>query len=354
MKKIFILILATFILLNIAYAEAINECKTDIYFGNGVWNEPEDAKESQEFLSLLVDLEIINGDPKLKAKYGEVKLQYNWGQGRMPDLLETYYQLKKSGQFGDTQFFTLVDILLKNAYVKAGIKLSKEAIETFMEVFTRGWEEGNVDEMWEKYYRESFKLSHQVLLVSHSQGGLFANRVYDKISPTGYKSYFANLQVASPASEVKALKGDYVTLSTDLTSVDPVVNFIPGSMSPNTSGDSGHEFIPAYLSQNDPLTKIIKNIKELLANLDTEPSQWITDQEFNKNTSSHRITVKHRFDSTVFMTEEVYPFAPSKKLYYVYGDIPGYVKGSCGGTEILVSWTGQRANEFYMLNNIQQ
>jgi|GEM_PF-3714481 len=27
------------------YAENINECKTDIYYGNGVWNEYEDAEK---------------------------------------------------------------------------------------------------------------------------------------------------------------------------------------------------------------------------------------------------------------------------------------------------------------------
>jgi len=35
MKNIFIII-AIFILLTAVHAESINECKTDIYFGNGV------------------------------------------------------------------------------------------------------------------------------------------------------------------------------------------------------------------------------------------------------------------------------------------------------------------------------
>lgn len=331
MKKIFILISLIFIFLNIAHAQTINECKTDIYFGNGVWNSPEQAEEGQEFL----DLAIIDGNPNLKAKYGEVKLQYNWGQGYMLDVLETYYQLKAAGQVNNYQFFTVIAILTRG---NPTLTISAVSSQALMEPLTRGWEQGNVNEMWQKYYNESFKLSHKVLLISHSQGGLFANRVHDIIAPTQYQNYFANLQVASPASVAKATKGDYVTLSTDLVSVDPIVNFIPGSMSPNASGDSGHEFISAYLSQADPLAKIVTKTKQLLTNLDSESSQWETDQEKAKGTKQYRITVKHRFDSSKTMNEDVYPFAPSKKLYPVNGE---YVKASCGGYLLEDTWVGQ-------------
>lgn len=352
MKKIFILILATLIFFNIAHAQNINECKTDIYFGNGVWNDSDDAKNGKEFLNLLVDLKIIDGDPKLQAKYGEVKLQYNWGQGTMLDVLETYYQLKAAGQVNNYQFFALMEILTGGNSVLA---IGAVATQSLMEPFTKGWEQGNVDEMWTKYYNESFKLSHKVLLVSHSQGGLFANRIYGQVASSGYEDYFSNLQVASPASEVKAQKNDYVTLSTDLDSFDPVVNFIPGSMSPNASGDSGHAFVSAYLSQVNPLTKIITNMKQLLSSLDSESSQWETKEEFNKGTITHNITAKHRFDTSIESIQNVYPFEQSKKLYYINkGTITGHVKASCGGTEISPSWTGQKENEFYLINNSQE
>jgi len=318
-----------------------------------VWNEAEDAQKSIKRLKeKVITPYIIKNDPKLQAKYGEVKLQYNWGQGAMLDVLETYYQLKVAGQVNNYQFYSVIAILTKGNPI---LTIGAVSTQLLMEPFTRSWEQGNVDEMWQKYYDESFKLSHKVLLVSHSQGNLFANRVYDNINPTEYKNYFANLQVASPASEVKASKGDYVTLSTDLSSFDPVINFIPGSMSPNASGESGHAFVSAYLSQADPLSKITTKMKQLLSNLDTEPSQWETDQELNKNTKEYRITVKHRFDSSIIAMNgiEVYPFAPSKKLYYVQGEfsenISGYVKASCGGYLLEDTWVGQVATEFKRL-----
>ncbi|MFK5938643.1 MAG: hypothetical protein QM497_09650 [Sulfurimonas sp.] len=339
------------------YAQNINECKTDIYFGNGVWNSAKDTESSmRELHERIINPFIIKNDPKLKAKYGQIKLQYNWGQGAMLDVLETYYQLKEAGQVSDYQFFAVIALLTKgNPTLTLGAVASKE----LMEPFTRGWEQGNVDDMWQKYYDESFKLSHKVLLISHSQGNLFANRVYDTINPTGYRDYFANLQIASPASEVKAPKGDYVTLSTDLTSFDPVINFIPSSMSPNASGKSGHALVSAYLSQADPLSKITTKTKQLLANLDTEPSQWELDNELNKGTKDYKITLKHRFDTTITSMQdvEVYPFNPSKKLYHVVDNTingNGWVKASCGGNEVFDSWITQKDGEAYLINNLEK
>ena len=296
MKYILKFILISSLFFTLLGADNINECKTDIYFGNGVWNkqfvsdceEDSAANCSQDTLNDLIESEIIKNDPKLKAKYGEVKLQYNWSYGDMMDLLETFYQLKETGQIGEEHFFTFVNYLIKTAdqdIKDEDIKALRQQIVNMIKIV----EENEVSGMLTKYYEESFKLSHKVLLISHSQGNLFANRVYDNINPTEYKNYFANLQVASPASEVKAEKGDYVTLSTDLTSADPVINFIPGSMSPNASGESGHAFVSAYLSQADSLSKITTKIQQLLTSLDAEPSQWETDQELNKNTKEYRI-----------------------------------------------------------------
>jgi hypothetical protein len=348
-KKIVILISIIFVFMNVVQAEIIDECRTDMYFGNGVWNEPEDVEDSVKKLKeKIITPYIVKNDPKLKIKYGEVKLAYNWGQGTMTDLLETFYQLKQAGQVTDKQFYKVISILTRKNKM---LTLSAIAAQKLMESFIKNWEPGNVNEMLYKFNTESFKPSHKVLLISHSQGNLFANRVYDTISPTGYQNYFANLQVASPASIVKAQKGDYVTLSTDFLKFDPVINGIPGSMLPNASGDSGHEFVSAYLSQTDPLTKIVTKTKQLLTRLDSEPSQWQTDQELRQGTIDQRITVKHRFDSSVLMNSEVYPFAPNMNLYQVNGE---WVKASCGGENILSTWSGQKNNEFYLIDNFEK
>ena len=65
------------------FALPIDECKTDIYFGNGVWNKQfsidgcvDDvaADCSRAELDNLIKKEIIKGNPALQAKYGKVKL----------------------------------------------------------------------------------------------------------------------------------------------------------------------------------------------------------------------------------------------------------------------------------------
>jgi len=308
-------------------AENINECKTDIYYGNGVWNEYEDAQKSQAKLQGVIERETIRYERPLQAKYGKTKLAYNTSFGKLIDVLEVYYQLKEAGQLEGVGFYTAIAALTINL---PHITLGAIATQKLSESLIQEEEESNVGVMWEKYYNESFKLGHRVLLVSHSQGNLFANRIHDTIAPTEYKRYFANVQVASPASEIKADeegKGSYVTLWGD-----PVINPIPGSMSPNANGDMGHAFVEAYLNQIDPYTKIINRIKSVLPTLDIELSQWNTDQKFEQNTCDYKITVNHRFDLAVEMPFEVYPFNVSKKLYQVNGE---WVKASCGGKNIL-------------------
>ena len=332
-----------------SHAENINECKTDIYYGNGVWNSSEDAKKSRRALEKrIVNKEIIKNDPLLKAKYGKVKLAYNWGQGRLFDVLETYYQLREAGQLDGVGFYAAIAVL---TMYRPDITISAYATQKLMEPFTKDWEQGNVDEMWQAYYRESFKLGHRVLLVSHSQGNLFANRIFDTIDPTEYKKYFANIQVASPASKVKADevgKGAHVTLWGD-----PIINPIPGSMSPNAQGSPGHAFVEAYLDQRDPYDKIVSRIKTTLPTLDAELTQWTTDQEFSKDTCDYRITVKHRFDPSIEMAEKVYPFNAAKKLYQAKNKAGAYeyVKATCGGTHILDEWSGKKDDECWMIDN---
>ncbi len=356
MKRIFFIIPLICIFYNFLYATKIDESKVDIYFGNGVWNTEDVAKINRDELQKVINKSIIKGDPKLKKKYGKVKLAYNWKKGKMEDLLETFYQLKENGQISEWLFFTLVDELI----AKVTSDLTNTALEKMRQKIVgmiTSDEESNTQEMIEKYNKESIKLGHRALLISHSQGNLFANRIYEQISPLGYQKYFANLQIASPANEVKAKKGDYVT-----GYIDPIINPIPGSMPSNANLDSpgGHKFIEAYLSSEDTYTKIIIKIQELLSKLDSEVSQWRVKEKLNKNTKEYRIKVKHKFDDTIKIDKEIYPFNIAKKIYPLPDpNFPEdkekfvYVKASEGGTKIIDAelnpWEDIKETEFYKL-----
>jgi len=333
MRKVIIFIVVIVGFSVSAFSLPVNECKTDIYFGNGVWNSSEQAKESVIALEeRIIKREIIKGDPVLKARYGKVKLQYNWGLGEMQDVLETYYQLKKEGQVNDLEFFMLMMIL-----TGGDVPLSTYATGVLMEAmpFVAEVEQANVNEMLTKYYKESFQYSHRVLLVSHSQGNLFANRVYDSIAPAGYKEYFANVQVASPASSVHASKGTYVT-----GSFDPVINPIPGSMESNADldGVGGHAFVDVYLDSRDTYTKIVRAMKTELNELEKAPSQWEISRQPSgcERCEDLTVQVKHRFDKSVRLDEEetVLPYNTDPNEYRLYQVGSQYVLASCGGTKV--------------------
>ncbi len=316
------------IFLTVTLFAAIDEYKTDIYFGNGVFNTSQQAEISRKKLQDIINKEIIKNDPKLKKKYGEVKLAYNWGEGKMNDVLETYYQLKAAGQVNNLEFFTVVYALTRGT-----LTLSAEATAALMASmpFYADDEQANVDEMLNQYYEESFSKSHRVLLVSHSQGNLFANRIYDSLTPKGYQDYFANLQVATPAASIHAPMSLYVTLF-----LDPIAT-IPNKLAPNVNGGAGHTFVGAYLGQQEPYDKIVQDIKILLPLLDKTSTQWQTKEELNKGTKDYRINVEHRFDPNITLDKDVYPFDPAQKLYQVPDRIgvPHYVKGGYGGDRIL-------------------
>jgi len=143
------------------------------------------------------------------------------------------------------EYFTLVSL----AY-GGNIPAATAALAKLMPLI-RYLEEKNVEQLVSDIYNNSLKHSHRVLLVSHSQGNLFANRIYDSLTPKEYQNYLANVQVASPASSVHAKMGTYIT-----GWIDPVINPISGSMPANADLDSpGHAFVSAYLASKDTYKK---------------------------------------------------------------------------------------------------
>jgi hypothetical protein len=116
--------------------------------------------------------------------------------------------------------------------------------------------------MIEEYKKRSVNQGDNILLFSHSQGNLFANRVYDvyfSTDPGGdmhYKYRFSNIQIATPADYVHPHTHDYITREDD-----DVISLVPGSLEPNIHGDflssdqctdshdqMHHTFVRSYLN----------------------------------------------------------------------------------------------------------
>jgi len=166
MKKLLFLLI-----LSITFIKAellkVDESKVDIYFGNGVKNTKKEASAGKDALEEIIQLYIIGEDSILQRKYGKLKLSYNWGLGDVNDLLETFYQLKEAGQMS---YYDIYDILSRATYSGlVGLALSPSVIAGLMARMPDigETEQKNIDKMLPKYYEESFKWSHCVLLVSH-------------------------------------------------------------------------------------------------------------------------------------------------------------------------------------------
>ncbi len=209
-------------------------CITDIYFGNGVWNTEEQAIENKIALTKLLLYKAENPlDLQKEGTEFVFKLAYNPSRGVREDLVETFWQLRESGQITDGYFMAVYAALATESGAEEFIAKLKKIIAEY---------NADVDSMFALYKRSSFDQKRNVLLVAHSQGNLFGNRMYTLMSDR-QKRKFRMVSVGTPADHV-AGDGPYVTLTGDF-----VIRPIPGSLPANADG-FGHTFVGAYLDEN--------------------------------------------------------------------------------------------------------
>jgi len=88
MKKLLLLFVLLFNPL-IAFAE-INECKTDVYFANGILTKQQSAIDNALLLEDAIKQKF--GIAYYTQKIGKVDYAYNQTQGFLPDGIETFLQ----------------------------------------------------------------------------------------------------------------------------------------------------------------------------------------------------------------------------------------------------------------------
>lgn len=234
MKKILLILLFTLTL----FANT-DSCKLDVYFGNGVWNDLDAVKVSRDELKIFMQ----QHNPQRFSIEDEgvtydFKYAHNETTGTIDDLIETFWQLHESGQVGDFYFAFVTRIL--NAvnvlsYEEVNYKDKMVVVAATYDV--------NTQKMLQKYNSESFSKKHNVLLVAHSQGNLFGNKIYELLN-NDERDKFRMVSIAMPANHIEGGE-DYVTLDLDL-----VIKAIPGSLASNASG-FGHTFVESYLNENN-------------------------------------------------------------------------------------------------------
>ena len=225
----------------------------DVYFGNGVWNDKYDAVESSKELKKFMK----DHNPQRFSGVDEgITYSFNYAHnnthGTLVDLIETYWQLYESGQISEGYFAFVARIL-------DGSVTEEQFLADLREIIAQS--DGDTNAMYAKYQSESFSQNHNVLLVSHSQGNLFANKIYT-ILEDKEKQHFRNVAIATPAERVFS-GGRYITLD-----ADPVIGAIPDSLPGNASG-FGHTFVDAYIDNDDSATKMSIAFDEAVELLDS-------------------------------------------------------------------------------------
>ena len=213
-------------------------CMTDIYFGNGVWNPDRDAVRKVQLRALKV-LMLERAPTRLnKSDQGKLfqwKLAYNPSYGKREDLIETFWQLKESGQITKGYFEWIFTLLNSDENTEPYQKL-QDIIRTYSD---------DAIYMFTLYETSSFKQKHNVLLVAHSQGNLFGNKMYTLMSDK-QKAKFRMVSVGTPADHVMkpGQTAPYVTVRNDY-----VINRIKGALPGNVDG-FGHTFIGTYIGSS--------------------------------------------------------------------------------------------------------
>lgn len=232
MKNIFILLLIV-----LSLHANTEPCKTDVYFGNGVWNTKDQAKDSMNDMFKFLKEEnpnyfsIADEDVTYSIKY-----MHNKPYGYIEDLIETYWQLYVNGQISEG-YFTFVTRVLNILDFNFDFQNKIKDIVNNYHL--------NLTEMYDKYREESFDLKHNVLLVAHSQGNLFGNQLYNTLS-VEEKKKFTMVSVGTPASHVlgntSSFNAPYTTLNGDY-----LIKSISNSL-PSNAGGLGHTFVDSYLA----------------------------------------------------------------------------------------------------------
>ena len=327
-------IISLFILLTVslfANTQKINECKTDLYYANGIM-----IKESKQEARKLWEnkaKELFSTNPQELKTIGKIDISYNVSQDFFSDLFESAEQAI-SNEWGWSEFSNYFRTYLELKGYQDSVDQHRPNLNAQVKV-----------------YKESIKLGHGVIVIAHSQGNYYTNEAYEKLGEW-MKDYFHMFGVATPANHVAGFPVDdaaapYVLFHNDF--INSIVTALPSNLDDTRHHGfpsiDAHDFYESYMKEETAKKMINDFIIDEIQEHSKNDSQWELDQELNKGTKDYKITLKHRFDSSVIMDEEVYPFNAAKKLYYVQGllpgDISGYVKARCGGYKVETTWVGQ-------------
>ncbi len=317
MKKVILLFLVCFSL-NLWAAECpVSRPDLTMAYGNGMFNDREDAVESQIMLKEMMASQL----PGYRVSY---RLSYNHNESLLDQLLEVARQrlLQDYSNF----FLWLAGIELAPNWFREGLELIVISYDAFSYVF---------DSDLRKHisqYTQDISQCRKVLLVAHSQGNFYGNESWRSV----YQTFTAGIawdqlklmgmvSVATPASQVgyplsypvdQQSVTRYLTLSDDL-----VINLLrsvafgplPANVTNSTVSDDwkNHSFGMSYVL-GDPSGQMLREqIRSVAYSLETLP--------FDRQPVDSTALASAGYDPTARILE--IQFVGSDSLYRYY-DVP--------------------------------
>jgi hypothetical protein len=131
-------------------------------------------------------------------------------------------------------------------------------------------------------YRAELALTNKVILVAHSNGNVYADEAYDRLTP-GERTSVGVVAVATLLGSVPG-GGPYVTLVED-----GFVALFPGALPPNTTNTGGicpqglgcHAFVDFYLNGEVSGPRIVQDVSETIPGLVRAPAGTFVALELN-------------------------------------------------------------------------
>lgn len=360
-------------------ATIIDECKVDLYYATDIIL-PEDEENAEEVWKVQ-SRELLKKYPQLKERIGERKVAYNISNGVISDYLVKAKE-DSNVKIGWESFKIFASI-----YLKSATSIFINAVDNASLMINNGTIQRQIES-----YNRSIEVGHGVIVVAHSTGNFLTEEVFNQFKEKGEEwkqDYFHTIAVASTQSSI-INGGNGVTFDNDIVYLEDALQ---ANKNVKISNPNRHDWgyknsLNEHVIHEDfksseyhkfeyymgypvmETTRITENFNtveskirqtnvakdmislwlkdEIMGHKDRD-SQWVIDEETNKNSKDYRITVKHKFDSTnsVMSELEVYPFNTdkNKKLYSVGLK---YVKASCRGKNIT------EVDEYWMIDNLEE
>jgi hypothetical protein len=226
---------------------------TTIFFANGINTTPKDAKKAKDALEAKFNQYLATLSPPMQLGCLQFDFVYNQTQGIALDIYESYRQLSRDEPtnfwlIGAQLLISSTPLLYAQAFLDAASVIDPNVY----------LDQPDLNMTLQKYRAELFSAGHKVVVVSHSQGNLYANEAFKELynppngqTPLTTKS-FGIVAVATPANFVAGYAAGQELYTTN---TEDIIQRVPQALQGNITDSCGddvelcHNFIGTYLTR---------------------------------------------------------------------------------------------------------